>query len=101
MSAPSRSLVLTTEATADIANTLLYSANQWGMRQRDISAQRLSAAIDRLTRFPDLGRIRDDLPAGMHAHPVEQHVVYYRVDDQAVTIIRVLHGKMNAPAHLT
>jgi plasmid stabilization system protein ParE len=53
--------------------------------------------MERLTRFPDLGPTRDDLPPGMHLHPVEQHVVYYLVDDKVVTIVRIVHSRMDAP----
>jgi toxin ParE1/3/4 len=49
-----------------------------------------------LTRFPNLGRARNDISRGLRGRPVQAHVIYYRVDDEAVTIIRILHGKMDA-----
>jgi plasmid stabilization system protein ParE len=56
--------------------------------------------MDQLTRHPHVGEIREDIPAGMRAKPVEQHIIFYRVDDEGITVIRMLHSKMDAPAHL-
>lgn len=94
-------LDLTDDARRDFRSILRYTRGTWGERQRDTYARRLTAAMEKLTQFPQLGEARSDLPPGMQAFPVAQHVIYYRVDEQAITVIRLLHGKMNAPAHLT
>lgn len=90
----------TAEARKDLRAILRYTRKVWGDRQRDIYARRLTGAIEELTRYPYMGEERDDIPAEMRAKPVEQHVIFYRVDDQAVTIIRLLHTKMDAATRL-
>jgi plasmid stabilization system protein ParE len=71
-----------------------------GEHQRDVYAERITAALERLTLFPNLGESRDDLPVGMRACPVEQHVIYYRTDEHAITVIRLLHNKMETRGQL-
>jgi hypothetical protein len=66
-----------------------------------IDKTRLTAATERPTRFPDLGWTLHDLPPGPPRHPVERHVPNGPIVDRAVTVVGVLHGKMDAPAHLT
>jgi toxin ParE1/3/4 len=100
MSAPERRLVVTARARADLQGILRYTTQQWGKRQRGIYKAKLTAAMNQLTRHPHMGEARDDIPAGMRAKAVEQHVIFYRADDEAITVIRILHRKMDAPTHL-
>lgn len=95
-----RRLRITIPARGDLRALRRYARRLWGKRQRDLSADRLAAAMRDLTLYPDLGGPRDDLTPGLRARVVGEHVVYCRADDEAVTIIRVLHQKMDAPSHL-
>ncbi|MEA2595856.1 MAG: toxin ParE1/3/4 [Thermomicrobiales bacterium] len=96
----SRRLDYTAEARKDLRAILRYTRKVWGERQRDIYARLLTSAIEELTRYLFIGEERDDIPAEMRAKPVKQHVIFYRVDDQAVTIIRLLHAKMDTASRL-
>jgi plasmid stabilization system protein ParE len=49
-----------------------------------------------LPRFPGRGRLREVHGDGVRAYPVQQHVIYYRATDHGVTILRVLHARMDA-----
>jgi toxin ParE1/3/4 len=51
-----------------------------------------------LRQRPFLGQRRNDLQAGLRAFCVKRYVIFYRFDDQAVTILRVLHGARDASA---
>lgn len=45
-----------------------------------------------LASHPYAGRLRDDLRAGLRSFPVGQYVVIYRIQDQDVLILHVVHG---------
>jgi toxin ParE1/3/4 len=45
-----------------------------------------------LARFPGVGRARDELAPGLRSFPVSPFVIFFRVVDDAVEIVRVLHG---------
>jgi toxin ParE1/3/4 len=45
-----------------------------------------------LSRHPLLGQAREELLAGLRSLSVGNYVVYYRVRENRVQIVRVLHG---------
>lgn len=90
-----RGLVLTNEARRNISDILLTTEQRWGRRQRISYRLALSGAMSDLVRYPNLGRSREEIAAEMRSLPVGQHVVFYRVDDQSVIVVRVLHQKMD------
>jgi plasmid stabilization system protein ParE len=72
---------------------MLYTLNQWGVRQREIYSAKLSETLDTLAHFPELGEARDDLAPGLFSRRIEQHVVYYRVTPKMLQVIRFRHAK--------
>ncbi len=92
----SHSLSLSDDARRDIRAILRYTRKVWGERQRNAYAERLAATLQDLARFPELGRQRDDLSAGLRSYPVGEHVIYYRVEPASVTILRVMHRNRDA-----
>lgn len=90
----SRRLRFTAEARRDLRSILRYTLRTWGERQRDVYAEQLTDALRELTRFPDLGRPHDEIAPGLRALPIGQHIAYYRVEAQTVSIVRLLHTKM-------
>jgi toxin ParE1/3/4 len=100
MSARRRRLIFTPEARQDIRDILLYTEGRWDKRQRSIYKAKLDQGMQILHRFPFRGEARDDVSLGLRGLLVEAHLIYYRVDDKAVHIIRVLHTAMDAASHI-
>jgi toxin ParE1/3/4 len=96
----SRRLEFTTEGEEDFRSLLAYSLAMWGADQRDAYAERLSAAIHDLLTHPSLGRVRAELRLGLRSHAAGHHTIFYLVDERIVTIVRILHGKMDPRRHL-
>ncbi|MGH7117056.1 MAG: type II toxin-antitoxin system RelE/ParE family toxin [Stellaceae bacterium] len=46
-----------------------------------------------LSGWPRLGRGRNDLRRGLRSYPVENYVIFYRIDGVDVIIQRVLHAR--------
>jgi toxin ParE1/3/4 len=46
-----------------------------------------------LATNPAMGRRRDELLPGMRSFPVGTYVAFYRIADEVVEIMRVLHGR--------
>ena len=60
----------------------------------------IDAIIDRfelLAEQPRMGRLRPEFGAGVRSFSVENHVIYYRHDEDVV-IARVLHGRRDQAA---
>jgi plasmid stabilization system protein ParE len=37
---------------------------------------------------------------GLRSFPVRQHIIFYRVGPQTVSVLRVLHSRMDTARHL-
>jgi plasmid stabilization system protein ParE len=92
----SRKLSLSPAAEDDIRYILQYSLQTWGMQQQDADTEAMAIAIDQLGTFPSLGRAQDDVFPGCRSHPVEQHVISYRIETRRDRVLRILHAKMAA-----
>jgi toxin ParE1/3/4 len=96
MSAPKFPVVLTKRAREDYRQVLLYTVQTWGEEQQLAYDSSLLRALALIGDNPHIGRIRDDVPPGYRAYPVEQHVIFYRVLPRLVRVSRILHRRMNA-----
>lgn len=54
-----------------------------------------------LARFPRMGRARDELAPGLLAFPVGAYLIFYRIAENHIEIIRVLHAARDIPAAFT
>ena len=95
----SRKLTFSTEAESDFEVLLAYSLATWGAEQRDAYADRLSTTLFELLKHPLVGRSRDELGPGLRIRRSGKHAIYYRSDEQTVTIVRILHVKMDPMRH--
>ncbi|MDO8378345.1 type II toxin-antitoxin system RelE/ParE family toxin [Phenylobacterium sp.] len=56
---------------------------------------RIEAAENRLAEFPEMAQPRDALRPGLRVWPVGDYLILYRVEPDAVVIIRIIHGARN------
>ena len=60
------------------------------------AAERLLARIDatqtRLAEFPELGQARPDIAPDARSWAVGDYLILYRIEPDAVVIVRILHG---------
>ena len=60
--------------------------------------RQIAATFDTLGDMPMVGRERDDLAVGLQSLVVGKYIVVYRLPEDAVEIVRVLHGARNVPS---
>ena len=79
----------------------LEDAYAWLAERSPIAADRLLDEIDAVVQlfaaFPDIGRPRDELGAGLRSFRPQgfQTVIFYRRADDAIVLLRLLHGARN------
>lgn len=78
----------------------LYSLTQWGAAQTDRYIDDLTDAFDFLAQNPKAGVACENIRQGYRRYPVIRHVVYYRVTNYGVEVVRVLHDNILARRHL-
>jgi toxin ParE1/3/4 len=87
-------------ADSDLDEIWYYVASQSG--SMDVADRLIGSITDRfflLASYPNLGRARDeDLRHGLRTFPVGEYVIFYRIEDESVVILRVLRGNRNIAA---
>ena len=91
---------LSPAAEADLEGIWLHSAQTWGVEQADRYIDLLSGAFAELAQLPQMAPACDHLRPGYRRWSVERHVVYFRLADYGIAVIRVLHDRMDATRHL-
>ena len=62
--------------------------------------QRLYSGIDQLRQYPNRGKRRDELEHGLPSYRIEKHFVFYRTSSECITVVAVLHDRMDPKRHL-
>jgi toxin ParE1/3/4 len=85
----------TADAETDLTDIWVYiAADNPAAADRTILA--LLEAEDRLARFPEIGRLRADLVAGLRSWAAGSYVIFYRPMEDGILTIRILHGARDA-----
>ena len=58
----------------------------------DRLVDRFTETIERLALQPMLGRAADHLLPGLRSLPAGDYLIFYRPDDEGVSVIRIIHG---------
>ena len=91
---------LTPAAERDLENIWLYTRQQWGTEQADIYTAILANAFSELAQAPKTAPSCDHIRSGYRRLSVVRHMIYFRVTDYGIVVVRVLHDRMDALRHL-
>lgn len=79
------------EAIADVDAIFAFIA-QDNLPAADRMVERIAKALDRVADFPASGALRPDAGINIRGVNVGVYVVYYRIIDDVIEVVRVLHG---------
>mgnify|MGYP003593929528 FL=1 len=91
---------LTPAAERDLESIWRYTARQWGIKQAERYIDTLTDAFAELADAPKAAPTCEHIRRGYRRWGVERHMVYFRVTDYGIAVVRVLHERMDAPRHL-
>ncbi|MCY4658475.1 MAG: type II toxin-antitoxin system RelE/ParE family toxin [Acidobacteria bacterium] len=86
---------LTRKAAADIDGIYTYTIEQHGLAMARKYVNGLRACFEHLAEYPMLGRQAEQIAPDVRRHECQSHVVFYVPGDIGVTIVRVLHARMD------
>lgn len=86
-----RRCVYTLLAQTDLRDIHDYIAEDDPDAALDFVTQ-LELACEKLTKMPESGRSRSELARGVRSLPVKRYIIFYRVTETTIDILRVLHG---------
>jgi toxin ParE1/3/4 len=99
MSGKNAEYSLSPAALLDLEAIWLYTFEAWGTDQANRYTDDLVAAFERLAGQPQVGAACDHIRKGYRRSNAGRHVIYYRITNRGIAIIRVLHDRMDAPRH--
>lgn len=91
---------LTPAARQDLENIWIYTRRQWGAEQANRYTDSLTAAFAELARSPRSVPACDHIRPGYRRRSVERHMIYFRIMDYGIAIVRILHDRMDAPRQM-
>lgn len=80
-------LIISVAARENIRDILEYTETTWGVEQSDAYDMTLNDAFRRIQAFPDIGMVADETRPNVRQHQLEHHLIIYRREPGAVTIL--------------
>ncbi|HZF45193.1 MAG TPA: type II toxin-antitoxin system RelE/ParE family toxin [Sphingomonadaceae bacterium] len=93
-------LRLSVAARADLASIDEYGARQFGDDVADAYSRSFAKAFDLLCGHPELGEARPRLGIGMRCLIHRRHRIFYRVEEESLLVVRILHHAQDSRRHL-
>jgi toxin ParE1/3/4 len=91
-------LLFSPKANADLDQIWHYSAKNWGELRAETYLRSIFEAAERLKDNPRLGRSREDVRRGYRSLIIGSHLIFYQLNQETVTVIRILHQRMDVNA---
>jgi toxin ParE1/3/4 len=88
------------KAVSDLEDIWDYTVRMWDEDQAERYLRLLNVGFIDLTIQPDLGRSCDAIRQGYRVFRVGSHVIFYRVINDNIEVVRVLHQSMDFERHL-
>ena len=85
----------TLEADNDIAKLYSFGALTFGLAAATDYAEGLRERFYFLSEFPRVARERREVSPPVRVFPYRSHVLAYRIEDEDVVILRVLHHSVD------
>jgi toxin ParE1/3/4 len=86
---------LTPRAVDDLREIARYTEKKWGALQTERYGEELELALQQLSLAPEMGQKREVIAPGLRSFRVAQHVAFYLVRRNQITILRLLHPRRN------
>jgi toxin ParE1/3/4 len=88
-------------AERDFKEIFIYTIGRWGesQAQKYQAVIRKSIAIIEKKPYGALTRSQDHILAGLRSIRVGKHYIFFEVEEEYITILRILHGNMDFVGH--
>ncbi|WNB76759.1 type II toxin-antitoxin system RelE/ParE family toxin [Methylomonas koyamae] len=95
MSQDELSIILSPQAVDDFADILQYTFQTWSEKQMHVYRSVIDKALITIQQNPEIGHRRPEISKNHRSFPAGQHVIFYRADQHAIYVSRILHERMD------
>ena len=96
-----RTYVISKKAVSDLEEIWLYTVEKWSVDQADRYYNLIFDEINYICKNSDAGKTMEHIRKGYRASKVKSHLIFYRVSDDTIEIIRILHERMDIENRLS
>ena len=94
------SLEITRAALEDLRSIRAYTLETWGSVQEEAYLEGMWRKFGELQANPGMHRFRNDLFSGCQLAAEGKHVILFKVAEESLQIVRVLHSAMDFKGQL-
>ncbi len=92
---------LSPEADQDLEAIFDYTDGEFGIDQAVEYLSGFDSLFVKIVNNPEIGKERDEIRKGLRSLLKEKHVVFYRILNNHIRIVRILHGSRDLRTFLT
>lgn len=90
---------LSEEADFDIEDIFDYTEHYHCFNQAVKYLIDLNVIFEQLVVNPEIGRKRNELKKNLYSMVEQEHIIFYRISENYIRIVRVLHGSKDIPKY--
>ncbi len=90
---------LSSEADQDISDIFDYTEVEFGLDQAVSYITAFDECFTQLIENPDLGRERGEVREELRSIISGSHIAFYRIFEDRIRIVRILHGSRDLPKY--
>ena len=90
-----RTYVISKKAVSDLEEIWLYTVEKWSSEQADRYYKLIFDEINYICKNSDAGRSMEHVRKGYRASKVKFHLIFYKVSNDIIEIVRILHERMD------
>jgi toxin ParE1/3/4 len=87
--------VISKKAVSDLEAIWIFSAEKWSVDQADRYYNLIFDEINHICKNTESGKSMESIRKGYRASKVKSHLIFYRVKQARIEIIRILHERMD------
>jgi len=83
------------KAVSDLEEIWLYTIEKWSIEQADRYYNLIFDEINYICKNINAGKSMEHVRKGYRASKVKSHLIFYRVINNTIEVIRILHERMD------
>ncbi len=88
------------KAKQDLISIWLYSFENFGINQADKYLDEIARALNNIASNPEIGVNCDAIRKGYKKYQINEHIVFYKIINSTIQVVRVLGNDMDYLQHL-
>lgn len=100
MSSRKLTIKLSAPAKKDFRRIIRYTKQEWGQDQAVNYKAKLDKQLQLISLTPRIGHQKPDIAEGILCVEVGRHLIFYEIEENTISVLRILHDSMDYTQHL-